>query len=169
MPFTVFHFGPGILIGLLTLKYLDFPTFVAANLVVDWRAALVFFGVWPFGGPLHSWLSTYPGAVLSGAILSVAMIHIRPHLQKSLEDIRIKQDFSNRKILVSALLGVVIHVSLDAFHHPNIQPFLIEGVKPFFGLMTTSQVRALTFACILASFPVYIAHVRGFINLNTLA
>ncbi|EGQ43289.1 MAG: hypothetical protein J07AB43_12790, partial [Candidatus Nanosalina sp. J07AB43] len=155
MPFTTFHFGPGILIGLLALKYLDFPTFVAANLVVDWRAALVFLGVWPFGGPLHSWLSTYPGALLSGAILSVAMVYIRPHLQKNLEDIKIKQGFSNRKILLSALLGVLIHVTLDAFHHPNIQPFLVEGVKPFFGLMTTSQVRGVTFACILACFPIY--------------
>jgi hypothetical protein len=66
MPFTPLHFGPAILIGLLALKYLDFPTFVAANLVVDWRAALFFLELWPFGGSLHSWPSTYPGALLSG-------------------------------------------------------------------------------------------------------
>jgi hypothetical protein len=166
MPFTPFHFGPAILIGLLALKYLDFPTFVAANLIVDWRAALVFLGLWPFGGPLHSWPSTYLGALFFGLSLAATMIYIRPHLQNALEQMKIKQSFSRMKIFASAVPGVVVHVTLDAFHHPNIQPFLIEGIRPFFGLMTTSQVRILTFACLIACLPVYIAHIKDLINLN---
>lgn len=166
MPFTPFHFGPAILIGLLALKYLDFPTFVAANLIVDWRAALVFLGLWPLGGPLHSWPSTYPGALFFSLLLAGTMIYIRPYLQNTLEQMNITQSFTRMKILVSAILGVVVHVTLDAFHHPNIQPFLIEGIRPLFGLMTTSQVRALTFACLITCFPVYIAHIKDLINLN---
>ncbi|MFB6116552.1 MAG: hypothetical protein ABEK10_03480 [Candidatus Nanosalina sp.] len=154
MPFTPFHFSPAILIGLLALKYLDFPTFVAANIVVDWRAALVFLGLWPFGGPLHSWPSTYPGALFFGLVLAGIMVYIRPYLQEPLEEMEIEQSFSNPKIFASAVLGVLLHVTLDAFHHPNIQPFMIEGIRPFFGLMTTGQVRALTFASLLLCFPV---------------
>ncbi|MFB6242006.1 MAG: hypothetical protein ABEJ36_04350 [Candidatus Nanosalina sp.] len=166
MPFTPFHFGPAILIGLLALKYLDFPTFVAANVVVDWRAALVFLGLWPFGGPLHSWPSTYPGALLSGILLAGAMIYVRPYLEEFLKDMEIEQSFSNSRIMISAVLGVLLHVTLDAFHHPNIQPFMIEGIRPFFGLLTTFQIRALTFVSLLLCFPVYIAHVQEWINLN---
>lgn len=59
MPFTPFHFGPGILLGLLLLRYLDFPTFVAANVMIDWRAALVFLDL--MDGPLHGWVHTYLG------------------------------------------------------------------------------------------------------------
>jgi hypothetical protein len=166
MPFTPFHFGPAILIGLLALKYLDFPTFVAANIVVDWRATLVFLGLWPWGGPLHSWPSTYPGALLFGFLLAGAMIYVRPHLKGTLKEMEIEQRFSKRKILISAILGVLLHVTLDAFHHPNIQPFMIAGIRPLFGLFTTYQVRALCFVALLVCFPVYIGHVRGRIDLN---
>lgn len=159
MPFTPFHFGPAILIGLLALKYLDFPTFVAANIIVDWRAALVFLGLWPFGGPLHSWPSTYPGGLFFGLILAGVMVYTRPYLEGILQDLEIEQSFSNRRIFVSAIIGILLHVTLDAFHHPNIQPFMIEGVRLFFGLLTTGQVRALTFASLLLCFPVYILHV----------
>jgi len=166
MPFTPFHFGPAILIGLLALKYLDLPTFVAANIVVDWRAALFFLGLWPFGGNLHSWPSTYPGALLSGLILAGAMFYIRPYLQESLEEMKISQSFSRRKILFSAVSGVMLHVTLDAFHHPMIQPFIFENVRPFFGLLSTAEVRMVCLAALFACFPAYLAHLGGFIDLN---
>jgi hypothetical protein len=153
------------LIGLLALRYLDFPTFVVANLIVDWRAALFFLGLWPFGGTLHSWPSTYPGALLSGLLLASVMIYARPFMDNSLREMKIVQDVSKQKIFASAVLGVLLHVTLDAFHHPNIQPFIIEGFRPFFGFMTTSQVRMLCLGSLVLCFPVYVLHVTGKINL----
>jgi membrane-bound metal-dependent hydrolase YbcI (DUF457 family) len=94
------------------------------------------------------------------------MIYIRPRIDGELKEAKIIQKFSKKKIILSSITGVLLHVTIDAFHHPNIQPFIIEGIRPFFGLLTTFQVRGLTFGMLLACFPIYIAHVRNRINLN---
>lgn len=159
MPFTPFHLGPAILLGLLLLRYIDFPTFVAANLVVDWRATLVFFGL--LDGPLHSWPSSYPGALVSGLVLAAAIIYVRPYLTEGLEDMKIIQEISRTKILLGSISGVMLHVTIDAFHHPNIYPFLIEDFKPLFGLFSTYEVRLFCFGCMVLALPVYLLHFRS--------
>jgi hypothetical protein len=158
MPFTPFHFGPAILLSLLLLKYIDFPTFVAANIVVDWRATLVFFDI--LEGPLHSWPSTYPGALVSGLLLGVTMLYVRPYLDKDLREMKIIQEISKGKIFLAAISGVILHVTIDAFHHPNIHPFLIEGFKPLFGLFSTYEVRLFCLGCLFLSWPVYLLHLK---------
>lgn len=153
MPFTPFHFGPAILLGLLLLKYLDFPTFVAANIAVDWRAFLVFFGLWP--GPLHSWQHSYIGAVALSIVLGGFMIYVRPYLEEFMEGFGTPQSFSVRKIFLAAFAGTFLHVTIDAFHHPSMPTFLPLNVRPLYGLASTFEVRVFSFSCLLLSFPVY--------------
>ena len=43
MLFTPYHFGPGLLIGLVFLSFIDIPTFLTANLIVDIEPFLVLF------------------------------------------------------------------------------------------------------------------------------
>jgi len=38
MPFTLYHLGPALLLGLLFRRRLDLPTFLVANVVVDLEA-----------------------------------------------------------------------------------------------------------------------------------
>lgn len=162
MPFTPFHLGPAILLGLLLLKKLDFPTFVAANALIDWRAFLVFFGLWP--PPRHGWVHTYLGATLMAATLGAAMIHLRPMIDNHLREMKIIQDISNKKILTASFTGTFLHVTIDAFHHPTMQPFTPLDVKPFFGIFSTSELRAALLLCLLMSFPVYIHQAEYQIN-----
>ena len=35
MPFTPYHLGPGLFVGLLFLSFIDFPTFLVASVIVD--------------------------------------------------------------------------------------------------------------------------------------
>ena len=35
MPFTPFHLGSALLFGLVFFRYLDFPTFLVAHIIVD--------------------------------------------------------------------------------------------------------------------------------------
>jgi len=35
MPFTPFHLGPALLLGLMLSKYIDLATFLFANILVD--------------------------------------------------------------------------------------------------------------------------------------
>lgn len=158
MPFTPFHLGPAVVLGLLLIRYVDFPTFVAANLLVDWRATLVFFGV--LEGPLHSWPSTYPGSLVTALFLAAIMMYVRPLLDDRSREAGIKQAFSQRTIFLGALMGVLIHVTIDAFHHPDIYAFMSESIRPFYGLMTTEEVRLMCTVLLLISIPLYLYHVR---------
>jgi len=164
MPFTPFHFGPAILLGLLLLKKIDFPTFVAANVIIDWRATLVFFGFWP--GPRHFWVHTYLGATLMAILLGAVMIYVRPLIDGQLREMKIVQEISKKKIFLAAFSGTFLHVILDSFHHPTMQPFMPFDFKPLFGLLSTTELRALTFACLLLSFPVYLFIVKDWITVE---
>ena len=164
MPFTPFHFGPAILLGLLLLKKLDFPTFVAANIIIDWRAALVLFGFWP--GPRHGWVHTYIGATIMAIILGAVMSHARPLIDGELREMKIVQEITKKKIFLSAFLGTFLHVTIDAFHHPTMKPFMPFDFNPLLGLFSTAELRAALFFCLLLSFPVYIFHVQDWIDLS---
>ena len=157
MPFTHFHLGPAILFGLIFLKKIDFPTFIAANLIIDWRAALVFLGLW--SGPRHSWVHTYLGAFFMASLLAGVMIYIRPFFQGFLEDMRIGQDFNLKSIVLAAYSGVFLHITIDAFHHPTMQPFIPFDWKPLYGIFSTTEMRLFCLACLLLSFPVYLTYI----------
>jgi hypothetical protein len=126
---------------------------VVANVIVDWRAFLVFFGFWD--GPLHSWQHSYLGAVPLAIVLSLSMMKLRPHLEFLMEGFEIPQSFSSRKIFLAAFTGTFLHVTLDAFHHPSMPTFLPLDIRPLYGLVSTPEIRALTFSCIILSLPVY--------------
>ncbi|MFB6180550.1 MAG: hypothetical protein ABEJ93_01605 [Candidatus Nanohalobium sp.] len=154
MPFTHFHLGPAVLLGLLLWKYLDFPTFVAANVLIDWRAGLVFLGFWP--PPRHAWVHTYLGAVLMAVVLGAVMIKLRPRIDGYLEELMFSQGFSNKKILSAAFVGTFLHVFIDAFHHPTMQPFTPLKIKPLYGVFTGPQLQAFCAACMFAAAPVFL-------------
>lgn len=157
MPFTPFHFGPAILLSLLLLDRLDFPTFVAANIAVDWRAFLVFFGFWP--EPLHSWQHSYLGATVLSIALGLVMIKLRPYLDVFMDFVDLRQEFTRRKIFLAAFSGAFLHVTIDAFHHPSMPTFLPFEIRPLFGLFTTFEMRAFTFTCLLIGYFIYMAHL----------
>lgn len=160
MPLTPFHLGPALLVGLLAWKYLDFSTFLAANIITDWRAALVFLGFWP--PPRHSWVHTYLGSFLMALILALTMFYLRPYLSKTLEWFNLNQDFSKKKILKASFSGVIIHITLDAFHHPTMHPFYPLMEKPLYGTMSTLGVTMLAFTCLIVAAPLFILKVWGF-------
>jgi len=163
MPFTPFHFGPAILLGLLFLKKIDFPTFIAANMMIDWRAFLVVFGLWD--GPLHGWVHTYLGATLMAILLGTVMLYLRPLIDEELIEMKIVQKISKTKIFLASFLGAFIHVTLDAFHHPLMEPFMPYNWRPLFGIFSTLEVRVLTFTCLLAGTILYILHIQEIITL----
>ncbi|MFW9990322.1 MAG: hypothetical protein ACFFC3_16900, partial [Candidatus Odinarchaeota archaeon] len=58
MPFTPYHLGPGLFIGLLFLSFIDFPTFLIASVIVDIEPFFVlYFNLdYPYHGFFHSFL-----------------------------------------------------------------------------------------------------------------
>lgn len=68
MPFTLFHFGPALLLGVLFYRWLDLPTLLVSSVIVDVRAALVVFG--PLDGPVDGILTTFVGGTVVAVILA---------------------------------------------------------------------------------------------------
>lgn len=120
MPFTPFHFGPALLIGYPLRQRLDLATFLIANVIVDVRAMLVFFGV--LSGPLHGPLHTYLGAfvlalVLAGSVLLVARRY--PLLAQQVSS----RPESVTAVSLASVSGTWLAVTLDAVLYPDMQPF----------------------------------------------
>ena len=98
-------------------------------------------------------------AVLLGAV----MIYARPLIDEELREMKIVQEITKKKIFLASFSGTFLHVTIDAMHHPLMQPFMPFEWKPLYGLASTFELRAITFACLLLSFPVYLLLVKDWI------
>jgi len=164
VPLTPFHLGPGILFGLLLLRYVDFPTFVVGSVVVDWRAALVYVGLW--SGPRHGWMHTYLGGLAFSLVVVAAMVAVRSHIDAALERLAIRQRVTTARIAAGAFLAVTIHVTIDAFHHPTMLPFLpLEG-NALYGLYSTFEMRGFTAFCLFLGVQLYLMYFLDLLGLD---
>jgi len=71
MPFTPFHFGPALFLGLPLRKYMHVPTFILANVILDVEPFLVLF--YRLSYPLHGYSHTLLLAIVVGITLGYAM------------------------------------------------------------------------------------------------
>jgi len=164
MPLTPFHLGPGILFGLLLLRYVDFPTFVVGSVIVDWRAALVYSGFWP--GPRHRWMHTYLGGLAFSLLVVAAMVAVRPRIDGMLERLEIRQRVTTATIAAGAFLAVTIHVTIDAFHHPTMRPLLPLDGNLLYGLFSTFELRAFTAFCLFLGVQLYLVYFLDLLGLD---
>lgn len=126
MPFTPFHIGPALLVGLLLFRYLDFPVFLFANLIPDF-GELFFL---PFVGhddPLlsHGFFHSFFGATATGLVTTVVIYSVRSWLNKILAIFRLQQESSFVKILYTSLIGVYAHILLDLVKSNIVYDFCI--------------------------------------------
>ena len=71
MPFTMFHLGPALAIG-LPLRNVHVPTFIVANVILDVEPLLViFFGL---NYPLHGYMHTLLLAFMVGSLVSICHV-----------------------------------------------------------------------------------------------
>ncbi|WP_160135725.1 hypothetical protein [Halococcus salsus] len=145
MPFTLFHLGPALLFAILLFRWLDFPAFLAANVIVDIRAILVFFGY--LNGRLHGPLHTFMLGALLALILSVSVYFAKPVLNRTLGPFQLEQDRAWQPIVTAAITGVFLHICLDSMLYTDIQPFYPTSFNPFFGLLSVFNVYTL---CVVA-------------------
>ena len=130
MPLTPFHLGPALLLGLIFLRFLDFPTFLVANVIVDVEPILVIL-LNPVDYPLHGFLHTFLGGTILAFPLAWVMNKIRGFLSPLLVFFKIEQESSFKKALLASLSGIYIHILLDSRMHLDIRPFYPFGFNPF--------------------------------------
>ncbi len=147
MPFTLYHLGPALLIGLPLRRRIDLLTLCTASVVLDIWPALVLFGVLP--GPYHWVEHTYlGGAVVAGVLTSGMVLGAR---QYPTQFDRWRSDTGSLTgLVVPAFIGALFHVTLDSITHPTMDPFTPIAGNPFSRLLTLMELTDIcaTLLCI---------------------
>jgi len=129
MPVTPFHLGPALLLGLVFFSFLDFPSFLVANVIVDIEPIVVMFLDLDY--PLHGFFHSFLGGTLVALLLAFVMNKIRGKFSMLLRFFKLEQKHSFKSILLASLSGVYVHILLDSRMHLDIRPFYPLDFNPF--------------------------------------
>lgn len=157
MPFTPFHIGPTLLIGLFLFSSLDLFSFLLASVIVDLEP---FYLMTQHVSYLHGFLHSYLGASILVIPLAIGVFSMRVWLEKILKLFRIEQKSSFQKILFSSLLGAYSHVFLDSFLYAEMTPFYPLEPNPFLNVVSSSTVYGLCGISFLLGIIVYLNRLR---------
>jgi membrane-bound metal-dependent hydrolase YbcI (DUF457 family) len=143
MPLTPFHLGPALFLGLVFFSFLDFPTFLLANVIVDVEPLLVF--LLDLDYPLHGFFHSFLGGTLAALLLAFIMMKIRGAFSGWLRFFKLEQEYSLKSILAASLSGVYIHILLDSRMHTDIKPFYPSDLNPFLsrGILVGFEVHTI--------------------------
>ncbi|MGH7731801.1 MAG: hypothetical protein ACRENJ_11200 [Candidatus Eiseniibacteriota bacterium] len=144
MPFTPFHFGPGLLLKGAAPRDVSLAAFVASQVAVDLEPLyFILRGEYP----VHRWLHTVWGGGLVGLAVGVALsagarrwIATAPPAARG--------DLRPRAGIVGGLLGGISHPLLDGLMHPDVR-----ALRPFAEttwVLEPGGVAALHLGCVIA-------------------
>jgi len=145
-----------LLLGLLLLSYIDFPTFLVANIVVDVEPFLVL--TLNLRYPLHGFFHSFLGGAIVAFLLAVVMNRLRNIFSPMLSYFRIGQKPSFKSVLSASLLGVYLHLLLDSPLYSDMQPLYPLSFNPFLiqDGFTSLAVYNLCILCFIGGGVVYI-------------
>ncbi|MFX0024492.1 MAG: hypothetical protein ACFE9S_19405 [Candidatus Hermodarchaeota archaeon] len=130
MPLTRYHLGPGLFFGILFLRFLDLPTFLLANVIVDLEPYFVFSLC--LNIPHHGFVHSFLGGTLIALILSGIMFLTRNLLNPVMSFFKLDQERSFIKILMASISGIYLHILFDAPTHSYMQPFFPFDTNIFY-------------------------------------
>ena len=144
MPFTPFHFGPGVAVHAAAPKYVSFLAFAAANVFTDVEP-LYFMMTGQF--PLHRFLHTYVGATFMWLAIAALFLGLRGFISAVLAALGWRQ-LNLTQVAAGAALGSYSHIVLDSIIHADIRPLApFSDANVLYQLISLS---ALHVFCILA-------------------
>jgi hypothetical protein len=121
MPFTPFHFGPGILVKSVAPRRFSFLVFIAIQVLIDFET------LWNLmrGNPrLHTFFHSYLGALLISVLIFVFR-HKLVALAKRINFFRrtLVGSLAPDVLVFSVVVGAFSHVLLDSLMHADLFPF----------------------------------------------
>ena len=166
MPFTPYHFGPAALIGLPLRKWLDIPVFILANVVIDLEPLVVM--VYNLEYPLHGYLHTFIFGGLLGLVWGLVAYYLKPIFVLLMRIFGLSYQPTLLKMMLSGLLGIWLHVFIDSFLYPEMNPFFPIMGNPFHATVHYSRVFSICEASLIAAVVIYgWLAVRNFLKSNT--
>jgi hypothetical protein len=154
MPFTPYHFGPALLIGVLLIRFLDFSTIMIASVILDLEPLTVLMLNLPL--PLHGFFHTYLGATIIAVVLAVSLWPLRNYLNTIMSFFGIHQESNLRTIFLASISGTCSHVFLDSFLYVEMNPFYPLFGNPFLNLVSSQFIYDL---CVFAGSLGLVAYV----------
>jgi membrane-bound metal-dependent hydrolase YbcI (DUF457 family) len=164
MPFTPYHFGPSGFIGLVFGKWIDLPVIVLANVIVDVEVLII--GSLGLGWSAHRYCHTLLIGAVVGALWGIAAYPLRHFFKRMMRVFYIPYKTSLRKMVISGVLGVWLHVLIDGIYHFDVKIFW-PGKKMWLwqminGRITKGQIETICMLFFIAAFIVYILAVTVF-------
>ena len=144
MPFTPFHFGPGILLKGAAPREVSLAAFVASQVAVDLEP-LYFMLRGEY--PIHRWLHTVWGGGLAGLAVGLALSAAAPRWVGAATP-AVRGDFGMRAGVVGGLAGGISHPLLDGLMHRDVR-----ALRPFAEttwVLAPEGVAALHLGCAIA-------------------
>ncbi|MEM0217711.1 MAG: hypothetical protein QXM73_03040 [Candidatus Nezhaarchaeales archaeon] len=131
MPFTTYHFGPALLIGVFLWSCLHWPTLITASLIVDVEPLLAFTVLVSY--PIHGSLHTFLASLIGGSLVGLFMYFIDRSFKRIYRGLAlVKGDLGLKGYLVAGVIGWFIHVLYDTPLYYEMMPFYpLEG-NPFY-------------------------------------
>jgi hypothetical protein len=119
MPITPYHFGPSGFIALLLGRRLDVPVFMLVNVVIDIEViAIILLGL---DHPVHRYAHTLLGGAVVGILCGLFSRPLRPLFSRWMRLLHLPYETSLTKAVLSGVLGVWLHVFIDALYHPDVR------------------------------------------------
>ena len=143
MPFTPFHFGPALGLGLPLRKYVHAPTFILASVIVDVEPFLVLFLGLRY--PLHGYLHTFFLAFFVGLVLGYTMFLLEKFFHPLYQMFLLEpSDKLNLKsFMFAGALGTILHVLLDSPLYSDIRPFYPLETNPMYNPTLSLEVYSI--------------------------
>lgn len=145
MPFTPFHFGPGLLVKAAAPRHVSFAAFVAANVAIDVETLV---NMIAGQTPLHAMLHTLPAAAAVGLAAGLALVGAAGAARRLGAGTAWRGSEARcGPALVGGLVGGVSHSLLDGLMHADIRPFLpVTAANPLLRLVDVGTLHALCVA-----------------------
>jgi len=138
MPFTPYHFGPSGFFGLLFKKWIDLPVFVLANVIIDIEVLIISgFGL---GSPYHRYVHTLLFGAIAGIIWGLCAWPMRNMFGWFMKQFRIGYKPRLWKMVVGGVLGIWLHVFIDAIYHWDVRLFWPNRRIPLYNFFRPTKV-----------------------------
>lgn len=153
MPFTPFHFGPGLLAKSLAPRWFSFTAFVLTQVVIDVET-LVFLirREWPVHRAAHTFLF---GSVIGLAVGIIVFAAARALGRRTAGVAPVLgAEIGLLGALVGGLVGGASHALLDGFMHADILPLRPFGdANPLRGVVAVGALHAACVVCGIVAVP----------------
>lgn len=154
MPFTPYHFGPGLLVKGLAARWYSWTAFAATQIVIDCETL---YYLLRREYPLHRTLHTFVGATIAGLATAAALIGSKWLAEKAMPRIvnaarfrqaSLRSEATTLGLLVGGFVGGASHPLLDGIMHRDIRPFLPwSASNPLLGVIS---IETLEIGCEMA-------------------